>query len=260
MPNDNENARIRRKDDPGCLLSRSGYGRSAIPALAVMVLFLQSACLLRGKKEALMPAAPVRIAFLPFNIPEGDEDLRWASMAMPVMMAKISEKANGMDPAPLWEGIRFAIESTGSSRTITQESAAYVANWVNSRWSVTGSLSREKKDKIILLVDFIPNQEEDIPFRYIKTIKMDAVDYNVRKAFRQFLNYVSARPMDPEGDGKTSLASLRQLAEALNREYGWTVPADPGKAEAIVSNLAQSDLRLARLLFNPATYPILESK
>jgi hypothetical protein len=260
MPNDNENACIRRKGAFRCLLSINGSGYTAILALAAMIVLSQSACLFRGKKEAVMPSAPVRIAFLPFNTPEGDKDLQWASMAMPVMMAKISEKAEGMDPVPLWETMQFAIESTGTSRTITQESAAYVANWLNAKWSAMGSFSKEKKDKTTLLVDFISPRDDEIAFRYTKNIKMDAVDYNVRKAFKEFLNYVSARPMDQKGSEKTSLASLRQLAEVLNREYGWTVPAKPGEAKEVVSNLAQSDLRLARLLFNPITYPILEDK
>ena len=207
-----------------------------------------------------MPTTPVRIAFLPFNTPEGNEDLRWVSMAMPVMMAKVSEKAKGMDPVPLWETIQFAIESTGGSRTVTPESATYVANWLNAKWSAIGNLSQEKKDKLTLMIDFISPREEDIAFRYVKTIKMDTVDLNVREAFEQFLNYVSARPMDEKTDQKTSLASLRLLAEALEREYGWTVPAQPGKAQEIVSNLAQSDLWLARFLFNPNTYSVLESK
>ena len=259
MPNDNENACIRGKGAFRGLLSMNGSGHTAILALAAMILLSQSACLFRGKKEAIMPSAPVRVAFLPFNTPEGgDEGLGWVSMAMPVMMAKISEKAEGMDPVPLYETMRFVIESTGASRTITQESASYVANWLNAEWSAMGSFSQEKKDKTTLLIDFISPRDDEIAYRYIKNIKMDAVDYNVRKAFREFLNYVSARPMDPKGGGKTSLASLRQLAEALNREYGWTIPAEPGKAGEIVSNLAQSDLRLARLLFNPTTYPILE--
>jgi len=260
MPINNENACIRRKDASLCFLSGNGSGRGTILALAVILALTQSACLFWGKKEAVMPSAPVRVAFLPFNTPEGAEDFRWASMAMPVMMAKISEKAEGMEPAPLWETMQYAIESTGSSRTIDQESAAYVANWLNSKWSAMGTLSRDGKDKITLLVDFISPRDDEIAYRYTKKIKMDAVDINVRKAFREFLNYVSAKPMDQKGEIKASLASLRQLAEVLDREYGWTVPAEPGKAQEIVSNLAQSDLRLARHLFNPATYPILEDK
>jgi hypothetical protein len=260
MPNDNENACVRRKGTFHCLLSINGSGYTAILTLAAMIVLSQSACLFKGKKEAVMPSAPVRIAFLPFNTPEGDEGLQWASMAMPVMMAKISEKAEGMDPVPLWETMQFVMESTGASRTITQESASYVANWLNAKWSAMGSFSQVKKDKTTILIDFISPRDDEIAYRYVKNIKMDAVDHNVRKAFKEFLNYVSARPMNPKGNGKTSLASLRQLAEVLNREYGWTVPAEPGKAEEIVLNLAKSDLRLARLLFNPTTYPILEDK
>jgi hypothetical protein len=242
------------------LLLPGRSGRGAILAIAVIGFFLQSACLFKGKQEAVMPSAPVRVAFVPFNTPEGNEQLRWASMAMPILLAKVSEKAEGMDPVPLWESIRYAIESTGSSRTITQESAAYVANWMNSKWSVMGALSQEKNDKITLLMDFIPSREDAIPFRYIKTIKMDAVDYNVQKAFQQFLNYVSAKPMETQKEQTTSLASLRQLAEALDREYGWSAPAERGEADEIVSNLAQSDLRLARFLFNPNTYQVLKTE
>jgi hypothetical protein len=242
------------------LFSIRPYGSGKILAFAAVIVFFQSACLFWGKKEAVMPTAPVRIAFLPFNTPEGSQKLQWASMAVPIMMAKISEKAEGFDPVPLWETMRFAIESTGDSRTMDQESAVYVANWLNAKWSVMGSLTQETKDRLTLLMDFIPSRDGEIPFRYVKTIQVDSVDLNIRKAFGQFLNYVSARPMDPKGELKTTLASLRQLAEVLNREYGWTVPAEPGNAQEIVSNLVQSDPRLARFLFRPALYPGLEDK
>ncbi len=260
MPNDKEANCIRREDCIRRSISTQRSGRLTILILAFLSLLLPSACLFKGKKEAVMPSAPVRIAFLPFNIPEDNEELRWASMAMPAMMAKVSEKAEGMDPVPLWETMRFAIESTGSSRTITQESAAYVANWLNAKWSVMGNLSQEGKDRVTVMVDFIPPREEEIPFRYIETIKTDAVNFNIQKAFKQFLNYVSAKPMEAKNEGTTSLASLRQLAEVLNREYGWTAPVEPGKAEEIVINLAQSDRRLARFLFNPNTYPSLKDE
>ena len=75
MPNDNENACIRRKGAFRCLLSINGSGHTAILALAAMIVLSQSACLFKRNKEAVMPSAPVRIAFLPFNTPEGDKDL-----------------------------------------------------------------------------------------------------------------------------------------------------------------------------------------
>jgi len=260
MQNDIENACIRRARFPRCLLPPGRSGRGAILALAAMVFFLQSACLFKGKKEAVMPSAPVRVAFIPFNTPEGSTQLRWASLAMPILLAKISERAEGMETVPLWESVRYAIESTGNSRTVTQESAAYVANWMNSKWCVMGTLSQAKNDKITLLMDFIPSREDDIPFRFIKTMKMDEVDYSVQKAFQEFLHYVSAKPLETQKGKTTNLASLRQLAEALDREYGWSVPAERGQADEIVSNLFQSDPQLARSLFNPNTYSILKDE
>ena len=62
------------------------------------------------------------------------------------------------------------------------------------------------------------------------------------------------------GRKRISLISLRQLSAALDREYGWTVAPEPGKSEEIVANLAQSDMWLARQLFNPTLYSILKDK
>jgi hypothetical protein len=181
-------------------------------------------------------------------------------MAMPIMMAKISEGSQGLEPVPLWETMPFTLESVGNSRTITPKDAAYVSNWLNSKWSAIGELSQEKKDQVTLMVDFIPPQDTVVPFRYIKAVKMESIDLNIQKSLAQFLNYISARPLERSKGKQTSLPSLRQLAETANREYGWTVPAEPGKAQEIVANLAQSDIRLARFLFNPANYPVLKDK
>ena len=167
MQNDIETARIRRTKIPRCSLFSGRSGRGTILALAVMTVLLQSACLFKGKKEAVMPSAPVRVAFVPFNTPEGSQELRYASMAMPILLTKISQNAEGLEPLPLWESMRYAIESTGSTRTVTQESAAYVANWMNSKWSVMGTLSQGKSNKITLMMDFIPSRDDSIPFRYV---------------------------------------------------------------------------------------------
>ena len=53
---------------------------------------------------------------------------------------------------------------------------------------------------------------------------------------------------------------IDRWAEALDREYGWFVDADPGKAQETVSELAHSDERLAQSLFSPALYPDLSPK
>jgi hypothetical protein len=259
MPRNNECSPIQR-DRSDTRRTPSGIRRlrSAVVASALLIAFLNSACLFRGNKSAVIPSAPVRIAFLPFNTPEGNNDLRWASMAMPIMMAQITKNSQGLEVAPLWETMQFALESVGRSRVVTDQSAAYVANWLSANWSAMGELTQEKKDEVTLLVDFIPARDTNLPFRYVKSVKMDSVDLNVRKSFSQFLNYISARPLEREESRRTSLVSLRQLAEALDREYGWTVPAEQGEAEEIVANLAKSDMQLARYLFNPSVYPILE--
>ena len=53
---------------------------------------------------------------------------------------------------------------------------------------------------------------------------------------------------------------MKTVAEALDREYGWFVEAEPGKAQEIVEELMRRDGRLARLLFNPKIYPQLNTK
>jgi hypothetical protein len=259
MPRNNEYSRIQRGSfDTLCMPSGIRRVRSAVVALTLLIAFLNSACLFRGKKSAVMPSAPIRIAFLPFNTPEGNADLRWASMAMPIMMAQITKNSQGLEVVPLWETMQFALESVGSSRFVSDQAGAYVANWVSAKWSVMGGLTQEKKDEVSLLVDFIPSRDTSLPFRYVKSVKMDSIDLNVRKSFTQFLGYISARPLEREEKKRTRLVSLRQLAEALDREYGWTVPAERGKAEEIVTNLAKSDMQLARYLFDPSVYPVLE--
>ena len=76
-------------------------------------------------------------------------------------------------------------------------------------------------------------------------------------AFIQFLRYLSAGSLKPVKGEESSMISIKPLAEALDREYGWFVSADPGKSQEIVADLALKDTRLARLLFNPSLYPVL---
>jgi hypothetical protein len=237
-----------------------GKELSAATCLILIAALFQSACFFRGEKKAVIPSKPVRIAFLPFNTPEGKSDLQWTSMAMPIMMARIVKGSQGLDLVPFWESMQYTLESVQNSRTITEKDAAYVANWVNAKWAAMGELSQKDKDRLNLLIDYIPPQEVSVPFRYVKKVKMEAIDVDVRRAFKQFLHYISASPLESAEKKTTNLTSLRQLAEALDTEYGWTVPADPGKARDIVANLAQSDRELARYLFNPSVYPILQDK
>src|SRR5512136_716250 len=58
------------------------------------ILSSQPACLFRKQSKAKVAQAPapvVRIAVLPFNIPADNSDLRWLSLAAPLVMAKAIE-------------------------------------------------------------------------------------------------------------------------------------------------------------------------
>ena len=77
------------------------------------------------------------------------------------------------------------------------------------------------------------------------------------EATRQFLRYLAIKTIKPVKYNEPSLDSVKELAEALDREYGWSVDAEPGKAQDIVARLAASDEHLARILFNPSLYPVL---
>lgn len=231
-----------------------------IALLLLLAALFSSACFLRGGKRAVMPTAPIRVTFLPFNVPEGDKDLQWTAMAVPVIMTMITRESETLEPVPLYETMRFTMESVRNSRTILPSNAAYVANWLNAKWAVMGETATENREKISLLIDFIPPQDTRVPFRYLKKIRMEDFDVNVRKSFDQFLYYLSAPLPEKGGRRHVSLISLRQLAGALDKEYGWTVAAEPGRSEEIVANLAQSDMWLARQLFNPTLYSVLQEK
>jgi len=177
-------------------------------------------------------------------------------MAMPIMMAKISQRAPALDPVPLWESMPTALEAAGNSRSFTPESAAYVATWLTAKWAAMGEFTPVQKD-YSLMVDFIPAKSTLIAFRYIKTGTADSVEPNLNRSIEQFLGYLVASPIQTAKAKAQGMTSLKKLAEAIDREYGWSVEAEPGKAQEIAASLAQSDARLARFLFNPTLYSFI---
>ena len=225
-------------------------------ALIGIVLAVQAACLLRKPKAAAPKATPqpVRIVYLPLNVPSDNTDLRWVSLAVPIMMAKVSEEAPDLDPVPLWEAMPVAVEAAGNLREITAENAAYIASRLTAKWASQGDLS-PTKGGVLMTVDFIPAKSTLIPFRYQKESGIDSLGGHFEDAFDQFLRYLILRPLTrPEGKS-VAAAQMKEVAEAFDREYGWFVTAEPGKSDKVVSELAASDSRLARLLFNPNLYP-----
>jgi hypothetical protein len=245
--------------------SRKPYDRSLqlparsglllIVALAAMIVCFQSACS-KKNKVAIAPVTGVRIALLPFNVPPGNQDLRWAAMAAPIMMAKASEYPKALEVTPLWQSMPIALEAAGASRSYTPDAAAYIASWLAVKWSAMGEITTHKTG-VSMLIDFVPARTTQTPFRFIKAGSIDTVAAQIPLAYNQFFYYLGAKPLDPVDKKMPTITTMRSVAEALDREYGWFVEADPGKAQQVVANLANTDLRLARLLFNPTLYPVL---
>ncbi len=237
--------------------SRAVRGLTAVSVILVLV--LQTACILPWfKKKKAAPAIPptVRVAFLPFNAPMEDEDVRWAALAAPIRMAKISERVRDFEVVPLWESMPVALEAAGASRTLNRDTSAAVASWLTAKWAVMGEFTRTKRG-ISMMIDFIPARSTLVPFRFVGNGNLDSVGSEFPMAFVQFARYLLIRPLVEAKREEPRFTSLRELAEALDREYGWFVAAQPGRTEERVKELQKADERLARLLFNPATYPIL---
>lgn len=237
-------------------ISRNAAGLRVAAVMVGLILLIQPACLFKKHKTAAPQVTPtiVRIVFLPLNIPNENADLRWLSLAVPVMMAKVSESAPDLEPVPLWEVMPVAVEAAGASRSITAEVAAYIASRLTAKWATEGELS-PAKGGVHMTVDFIPAKTTLVAFRYEKELSIDSLGGRFQEAFEQFLRYLVARPMT-KGDSRSLDAnSMKEIAEALDREYGWFVAADPGKFDKVVTELARTDSRLARLLFNPSLYP-----
>ena len=152
-----------------------------------------------------------------------------------------------------------ALNLAGPSRGFTQDSAANIATWLSAKWSVMGELA-PAKNGFSIIVDFIPSRSSLVPFRYTKTGRLDTLGSGFNDAYNQFLRYLVSKPMAPSKGSETTMTSVKELAVALDREYGWFVAAEPGKAQEVISGIAGSDETLARSLFSPTTYPSLSPK
>ncbi len=223
--------------------------------LALITVFTQSACA-KKNKVALAPATGIRIALLPFNTPVENPDLRWTAMAAPAMMAKISEYAKDIEVLPLWQTMPISLEAAGASRSLTPDSAAYIASWLAVKWAAMGEITPSKSG-VSMMIDFIPDRTTQVPFRFAKSGSIDDVASQIPLAYNQFFYYLGVRRLSPIDKKLQTLTSMKTVAEALDREYGWSMEADPGKADQVVAALASTDARLARLLFNPTLYPAL---
>jgi hypothetical protein len=172
---------------------------------------------------------------------------------------KVAERSRDLKVTPLWETMPIALEAAGATRAFTAETATSAAGWLSVKWAAMGDFSPTKTG-VRMMIDFIPAKAGSVPFRYTKSGKMDDVGAQLPDAFVQFSYYLMIRPLEPAQKKLPPMTSLKKLAEALDREYGWFVEADPGKAQDVVAELAQTDDKLARFLFNPSLYPVLATK
>ncbi|MBP1609850.1 MAG: hypothetical protein H6Q04_2085 [Acidobacteria bacterium] len=239
---------------PSCV--RGGLVLIAVAALSIF--FLQSACSKKSKAQVVAPSE-VRIVLLPLNTPAGDQDLRWTAMLGPIVMGKVAQRARDLKVVPFWESMPTAIDAAGVTRTFTQETASSAAAWLSAKWSCMGDITRTKTG-VRMMIEFMPAKTGTVPFRFTKSGKMDEVGAKLPDALSQFAYYLTIRPLESAQKKLPPVSSLKKLAEALDLEYGWFVEANPGKAQAVVSELAGSDPELARFLFNPSLYPALKAK
>ena len=67
----------------------------------------------------------------------------------------------------------------------------------------------------------MPAKANRIPFRYEKRCSVNSLQENLSEAVSQFLRYVAARPLTRGKGPAIDAKDLREIAEALDREYGW---------------------------------------
>jgi hypothetical protein len=235
--------------------SGSRLGFCLLVISAVIIIFIQSAC---SKKASInvAPTTTTRLAFFPFNVPENSADLRWAAMAAPILMEQATAHAREFEIIPLWQSMPVAFQAAGQGRSLTTETVESASTWLTAQWAAFGEIA-PNKGGVSVMIDFIPGKSSQIAFRYMKSGKVEWMEEGVQEAFQQFRRYLMIPMPELQKSNKQEMLSLRNLAEVLDREYGWLVEADPGKAQETVTALLKTDERLARYLFSPTLYPEL---
>ncbi len=226
------------------------------PALLGLLLF--PGCFFRHKAPAAPPTlpAPVRVVLLPVNIPDDKPELQWTSFATTVMLAESALAAPDLELVPLYESVPAVLQTLGNSRHITDEIAEFTAARLTARWAAEGEITA-LKDAYTLRVDYIPSRPSLVPFRYEKACALNAMDARLQEACAQFLEYLILRPLAPDKLKPLDANKVKEIAQALDAEYGWFTTAKPGQANKLVEELVVTNRNLAKLLFSPTLYPVL---
>ena len=233
----------------------------ALVSVALLAVATQTACS-KKVKVTIEDSGPVRVVVLPFMVsPEkagGDKELQWAAMAAPALLDKASRRLPDIEVIPFWEVMPAAISAAGAARSFTDESAASLANWVSAQWAVIGEIHRTgSPSSLSIVVDFIPTNSNTVPFRHIRTRRMENIGTNFYIGLRQWLRYATARPIPLLQVREPGLQAMQSLGEALDKEYGWLVTAEPGAAQSLVNEMALDNEDWVKLLFSPTMYPSL---
>jgi hypothetical protein len=224
-------------------------------AILILLPFGSTGCKKKVKAQSAI-SGPIRVVLLPFTVPEKDKDLQWAAMAAPALIARVSRQTPNITIVPLYEAMPSVIASAGAARSFNDETATSLANWVGAKWAIMGEISHTKSS-YSLVIDFIPTRSMDVPFRYIKTRRLDGMGTTFQTAIRQWLRYAIAKPIPVMRQKNPGLNKMRAIAEALDLEYGWSETAKPGNAQEVVASFSPSDNDWIGLLFNPTLYPKL---
>ena len=227
-------------------------------AVVTLATVAQTACS-RNVRVPIEDTGPVRVVVLPFVVSSdrtGDKELQWAAMAAPALLVRASRRLPDIEVVPLWEIMPVAISVAGASRSFTDENASSLANWLSAQWAIKGEIRRTGSSYSVV-VDFIPVKSTTVPFRHIRTRRMENIGTTFYIGLRQWLRYATNRPIPLLQIREPGLQTMRPLGEALDREYGWLVTAEPGASQSFVNELALDEEAWTRLLFSPTMYPSL---
>jgi len=233
----------------------------ALAAAVVLVASVQSACS-KKVKVAVEDSGPVRVVVLPFMVSSEkageDKDLQWAAMAAPALLIKSSLRLPDLEVIPFWEVMPVAVSAAGAVRSFTDESAASLANWLSAQWTIMGELRKTGTSSYSVVLDFIPAKSTTVPFRHIKTRRMEHIGTNFYLGLRQWLRYVTGKQIPlMQQIREPGLQKMRTLGEALDKEYGWLAIAEPGNAQSAINEALQENEDWTKLLFSPTMYPSL---
>jgi hypothetical protein len=245
----------------------SARGALAVLAAAVLLASAQTACS-KKTRVAVEDSGPVRVVVLPFAfaVDEGLDgksgamkpaDMQWMAMAAPALLLKASRQYPDLDMVPLPDVMPTAIAAAQAARSFTDESASSLANWVSAQWAVVGEVRQVKRNSYSVVVDFIPAKSTDVPFRHIKSRKLENIGMSFQGGLRQWLRYTTGKRIPLTRAKQPGLDKMKPLGEALDREYGWLVSAEPGAAKESVEAAMAEDEEWAKLLFSPTMYPQL---